>query len=180
MKRWSKRRSQKSFFVIFWVCFLRRSRVAPRTLPGHQKWAKRYENQQKSVKRIWKLVLKPVWPRAFQGGTKGASGHPARSNLVENCTHNRLLNYIFCFTGSCSGLYPHAAEKKQSLPCFERSLPIRLPIVEDMWCHLHLLSVSVLYNCLRGGPLADLAETWGSRCRGYVLSFALVVCICSI
>ena len=50
------------------------------------------------------------------------------------------------------------------------------PAVGDMWCHLHLLSVSVLYTCLRGGPLGDL----GLQLWGYVLSFAFVVCICSI
>ena len=44
-----------------------------------------------------------------------------------------------------------------------------------MCCHLHLLSVSVLYNCLRGGPLAELGLQMSGVCGVCICCFYLLL-----
>ena len=67
------------------------------------------------------------------------------------------------------------------LLCFERSPPIGAPAVGDMLCHLHFAFGAAPWQTWGSGCRgyvvsfafgAALWQTWGSSCRGYVVPFA--------
>ena len=94
---------------------------------------------------------------------------PNIEKLIENSCFR-------CFVG------PDVAKKRgdesNCLMSFARTLRRPgAPAVGDMWCELHLLSVSVRNSCLKTAR-QDAEATWGSSCQGYVGSVSVLFIWC--